>query len=78
MRLINSGTQYPQIPKMYGDLKLLYLWLTMSICIAKYISSCLACLLVKIEHQCPYGDLEPLEVPMWKWDKITMDFVTNF
>jgi hypothetical protein len=30
---------------------------------------------VKAEHQRPVGQLQPLEVPIWKWDQIAMDFV---
>ena len=30
---------------------------------------------VKAEHQKPIGKIQPL--PIWKWDKITMDFVTG-
>ncbi|KAD5508448.1 hypothetical protein E3N88_16151 [Mikania micrantha] len=30
---------------------------------------------VKAEHQKPSGKLQPLEIPVWKWEKITMDFV---
>ncbi|KAI3746207.1 hypothetical protein L6452_08631 [Arctium lappa] len=32
---------------------------------------------VKAEHQRPYGSLQSLEIPEWKWDKIIMDFVTK-
>ena len=32
---------------------------------------------VKAEHQKPYGYLQPLEVPEWKWEHITMDFITK-
>ncbi|GJW72873.1 putative reverse transcriptase domain-containing protein [Tanacetum coccineum] len=30
---------------------------------------------VKIEHQRASGLSQPLEIPMWKWDKISMDFL---
>ena len=30
----------------------------------------------QIEHQRPGGEIQPLKVPEWKWDEITMDFVS--
>nr|GEX69263.1 putative reverse transcriptase domain-containing protein [Tanacetum cinerariifolium] len=32
---------------------------------------------VKAEHQRPSGLLVPPEIPVWKWDNITMDFITK-
>ncbi|GKC09104.1 putative reverse transcriptase domain-containing protein [Tanacetum coccineum] len=43
--------------------------------IATYVSKCLTCGKVKAEHQRPSGLLVQLEIPQWKWDNITMDFV---
>ena len=36
------------------------------------------CQQVKAEHQKPVALLQPLEVAEWKWEHVTMDFVTNF
>eukprot|EP00253_Pinus_taeda_P010289 PITA_10289 len=45
--------------------------------VAKYLSRCLECQQVKVEHQHPTGLLHPLPVPEWKWETISMDFVTS-
>ena len=43
--------------------------------VARYVERCVTCLQVKVEHQRPYGSLQPLEIPEWKWEHITIDFV---
>ncbi|GJT16580.1 putative reverse transcriptase domain-containing protein [Tanacetum coccineum] len=45
--------------------------------IAEYVGKCLTCSKVKAECQKPSGLLVQLEIPMWKWERITMDFVTK-
>ena len=45
--------------------------------IAEYVSRCLTCQQVKAEHQRPAGLLQPLQIPEWKWEHITMDFVVS-
>ncbi|XP_058761197.1 uncharacterized protein LOC131634544 [Vicia villosa] len=45
--------------------------------IAEYVSQCSICQQVKIEHQRPGGMLQPLEIPTWKWDSISMDFIVG-
>ncbi|GKC56736.1 putative reverse transcriptase domain-containing protein, partial [Tanacetum coccineum] len=39
------------------------------------VSKCLTCAKVKAEHQRPSGLLVQPEIPQYKWDNITMDFV---
>ncbi|GJW27205.1 putative reverse transcriptase domain-containing protein [Tanacetum coccineum] len=58
-------------------MKQLYWWPNMKADIATYVSKCLMCLKVKAEHQRPSGLLVQPEIPQWKWDNITMDFVTK-
>ncbi|GJU25396.1 putative reverse transcriptase domain-containing protein [Tanacetum coccineum] len=45
--------------------------------IATYVSECLTCAKVKAEHQRPSGLLQQPEIPEWKWENITMDFITK-
>ncbi|GJX02510.1 reverse transcriptase domain-containing protein [Tanacetum coccineum] len=63
--------------KMYHDLRDMYWWSGMKKDIATYVSKCLTCSKVKAEHQRPLGLLQQPEIPKWKWDKITMDFITK-
>nr|GEW18507.1 putative reverse transcriptase domain-containing protein [Tanacetum cinerariifolium] len=63
--------------KMYQDMKKLYWWPNMKADIATYISKCVTCAKVKAKHQRPSGLLVQPKIPEWKWDNITMDFVTK-
>ena len=42
-----------------------------------FIAKCQKCQLVKTEHQHSAGLLQPLPIPEWKWEVISMDFITN-
>nr|GEZ93619.1 putative reverse transcriptase domain-containing protein [Tanacetum cinerariifolium] len=63
--------------KMYQDMKKLYWWPNMKAGFATYVSKCLTCAKVKAKHQKPSGLLVQPKIPEWKWDNITMDFVTK-
>ena len=62
---------------MYQDLHRQYYWSGMKIHIGNFVRRCLTCQQVKAEHQKPAGLLQPLEVVEWKWEHVTMDFVTH-
>nr|GEZ92224.1 hypothetical protein [Tanacetum cinerariifolium] len=57
--------------------KKLYWWPNMKANITTYVSKCLTYAKVKAEHQKPSGLLVQPKMPEWKWDNITMDFVTK-
>nr|GEX52586.1 putative reverse transcriptase domain-containing protein [Tanacetum cinerariifolium] len=68
---------HPGSNKMYHDLKKLYWWPNMKVDIATYVSKCLTCAKLKTENQKPSGLLQQPEIPFWKWERITMDFITK-
>jgi len=45
--------------------------------VAQFVYSCLICQKSKVEHQKLAGLMVSLDVPEWKWDSISMDFVTS-
>jgi hypothetical protein len=71
-------TMYHSSTKMYQDLKFHYWWPNIKREITKYMSKCGIWQQVKVEHQRPAGPLQPLQIPEWKWEMITMDFVSAF
>nr|GFA21206.1 putative reverse transcriptase domain-containing protein [Tanacetum cinerariifolium] len=68
---------HPGSKNMYQDVKKLYWWPNMKADIATYVSKCLTCARVKAKHQRPSGLLVQPAIPEWKWDNITMDFITK-
>ena len=68
---------HPGCTKMYQDLRRQYYWSGMKRHVGDFVRRCLTCQQVKAEHQKPAGLLQPLEVAEWKWEHVTMDFVTH-
>jgi hypothetical protein len=44
---------------------------------ARYVSGCDTCRKVKADYMKPGGLLQPLCIPEWKWDDISMDFIVG-
>jgi hypothetical protein len=68
---------HPGSTKMYQDLKKEYWWPNMKKEVSDYVLKCLTCQQVKAEHQHPAGLLQNITIPEWKWERVTMDFVTG-
>ena len=69
---------HPGGMKMYQDLHRQYYRSGMKRHVGDFVRRCLTCQQVKAEHQKPARLLQPLEVAEWKWEHVTMDFVTHF
>ena len=68
---------HPGGTKMYHDIARQFWWSGLKRDVADFVSRCLICQQVKAEHKRPGGLLQPLPVPEWKWERITMDFVVG-
>ena len=66
-------TVHPGGTKMYKDLKRIFYFEGMKREITTYVSHCLTCQQVKTEHQKLPGFLQPLPIPQWKWEHISID-----
>ena len=66
---------HPGGTKMYHDLKRTFWRKGVKKDVGEYVSRCYVCQQVKAEHQRLFGLLQPLEIPTWKWEYISMDFV---
>ena len=62
---------------MYQDLKKQYWWKQMKADVVEYVAKCQVCQVVKAEHKKPAGVLQPLFIPEWKWESISMDFISG-
>eukprot|EP00253_Pinus_taeda_P015655 PITA_15655 len=70
-------TSHPGYQKMVTALRKEYFWPRMKKQVVEYLAKCLECQQIKAEHQHPAGLLQPLPIPEWKWETISMDFITG-
>lgn len=68
---------HPGSSKMYQDLKSHFWWTKMKKEIVAYVARCDNCCRVKAIHLKPAGLLQPLSIPEWKWEEISMDFIVG-
>jgi hypothetical protein len=68
---------HPGYQKIVAVFKSHYFWPGMKKDIAEYIARCIECQKVKVDHRHPTGLLQPLPIPEWKWEVVTMDFITR-
>jgi hypothetical protein len=68
---------HPGSTKMYQDLRQNFWWTRMKREIAKYVFECDTCQRVKASHLRAFGTLQPLPIPSWKWEDISMDFIVG-
>eukprot|EP00253_Pinus_taeda_P012349 PITA_12349 len=74
---ISHYAGHPGYQKMITAIRKEYFWPGMKKDIVEYLARCLECQQIKAEHQHPAGLLQPLPIPEWKWEIISIDFITG-
>jgi hypothetical protein len=74
---LSKFTIHPGSAKMYQDLRETFWWSNMKGEIAEYVSGCDTCQRIKASHLKTAGQMQPLSIPVWKWDDISMDFIVG-
>jgi hypothetical protein len=69
--------RHPGYQKTVTAVKSHYFWPGLKKEIAEYITRCMECQKVKAEHRHPARLLQHLPILEWKWDVVTMDFITG-
>jgi hypothetical protein len=71
-------TGHPRYQKMITTTRKQFYWPGLKKDTTKYLAQCIECQHVKEEHRHPARLLQPLPIPKWKWETISMDFITRF
>jgi hypothetical protein len=70
--------RHPGYHKTISTVKSQYYWPGINKEVIEFISKCLKCQKVKAKHRHPVGLLQLLTIPEWKWEVVTMYFITGF
>jgi hypothetical protein len=68
---------HPGYQKTIAAVKSQFYWSEMNKYVTYFIAKCLACHKFKAKHRHPASLLQPLPIPEWKWEFVTMDCITN-
>ena len=63
--------------KTIASFKIQYYWPGMKKKVGYFIVKCLEFQKAKAEHRHPSGFLQPFPISEWKWEAVTMDFITK-
>jgi hypothetical protein len=74
---LSKFTIHPGSTKMYRDLRENFLWSNMKGEIAEYVSGCDTCQRIKASHLKTADQMQPLSIPAWKWDDISIYFIVS-
>lgn len=74
---VKPYSSHPGYQKTLKAVKKLHYWSNLKKEVAKFVSKCFDCQQVKVECKHPTNLLQPILIPKWKWEVISIDFITS-
>ena len=74
---VNPYSVHPRYQKILTIVKTLYYWPNLRKEVEEFTARCLDSQKVKEECKHPIGLLQPIMILEWKWEVISMDFITG-
>jgi len=68
---------HPSYQKTLTTVNKFHYWLNLKRDLVEFAAICLDCQQVKVECKHPSGLLQPILIPEWKWEFISIDFITG-
>ena len=68
---------YPDVTKIYCDLREVYWWDGLKRDIEEFVARCPNCQQIKVEHLKTSGLTKVMDKPTWKWEEINIDFIVG-
>jgi hypothetical protein len=68
---------HPGYQKIITAIRGQYFWCGMKKYVTDYLDKCMECQKVKVEHRHPERLMQPLPILEWKWELVTIDFITK-
>jgi len=68
---------HPSYQKTLKTMKKFYYWINLKKDVTEFVARCFNCQRVKGESKHPGGLLQPIAIPRWKWEVISMEFITG-
>jgi hypothetical protein len=69
---------HPNYQKIIAAIRSQYFWSGMKKDVIDYRARFIECQRVKAKHRHPTSLLQPLRILEWKWEVVTIDFITKF
>ena len=68
---------HPEVQRTLSRIRRVFYWKGMTVDIREFVESCPICQIEKSDHTLIGGQLQNMNIPIEKWQEVSIDFVTD-